>query len=52
MHCAHKDGLGCPILGDELYGKQADRLYLHAEQIWLTHPVTGQPMHFEQQAPF
>ena len=52
MHCAHKDGLGCPILGDELYGQQADRLYLHAEQIWLTHPVTGQPMHFEQPAPF
>jgi tRNA pseudouridine32 synthase/23S rRNA pseudouridine746 synthase len=52
MHCAHGDGLGCPILGDELYGQQADRLYLHAEQIWLTHPVTGQPMHFEQPAPF
>lgn len=20
VHCAHRDGLGCPILGDELYG--------------------------------
>ena len=46
MHCAHEDGLGCPILGDELYGQPADRLYLHAEQLWLTHPVTGQRMHF------
>jgi tRNA pseudouridine32 synthase/23S rRNA pseudouridine746 synthase len=26
MHCAHPDGLGCPILGDELYGRPADRL--------------------------
>ena len=52
MHCAHEDGLGCPIKGDELYGQPADRLYLHAEQITLTHPVTGQRMHFEQPAPF
>ena len=52
MHCAHEDGLACPILGDELYGQPADRLYLHAEQLWLTHPVTGERMHFEQAAPF
>ena len=52
LHCAHEDGLGCPIRGDELYGQKADRLYLHAEQLWLTHPVTGQPMHFKQPAPF
>lgn len=52
LHCAHYDGLGHPILGDELYGQKADRLYLHAEQLWLTHPVTGQPMHFQQPAPF
>ena len=52
MHCAHEDGIGCPILGDELYGQPSDRLYLHAEQITLTHPATGQRMHFEQPAPF
>ena len=52
VHCAHPDGLGCPILGDELYGQSADRLYLHAEQLTLTHPVTGQRMHFEQPVPF
>ena len=52
MHCAHEDGLGRPILGDELYGQPADRLYLHAEQLWLTHPVTGQRLHFHQPAPF
>ena len=24
VHAAHPEGLGCPILGDELYGKKAD----------------------------
>ena len=52
MHCAHHDGLNSPILGDELYGQAADRLYLHAEWLALTHPVTGQRLHFEQPAPF
>ena len=52
MHCAHPDGLGCPIKGDELYGHQADRLYLHAERIELIHPVTGERLCFEQAADF
>ena len=52
IHCAHPDGLGIPIKGDELYGTKTDRLYLHAEQIWFQHPVTGQEMHLEVPAPF
>ena len=52
MHCAHPDGLGCPIRGDELYGRPADRLYLHAERLELTHPATGERMTFEQPADF
>ena len=52
MHCAHPDGLGCPIRGDELYGHHADRLYLHAERLELTHPVTGERIVFEQKADF
>ena len=52
MHCAHPDGLGCPIVGDELYGRPADRLYLHAERLELTHPVTRERMVFEQKADF
>ena len=52
MHCAHPDGLGCPIRGDELYGHPADRLYLHAERLELTHPATGERMVFELSAPF
>lgn len=47
MHCAHEQGLGCPIVGDELYGQKADRLYLQAQAITLVHPVTGKRMHFE-----
>ena len=46
MHCAHPDGLGCPIVGDELYGHKSDRLYLQAQAIAFTHPVTGKRMHF------
>ena len=52
MHCAHPDGLGCPIRGDELYGRPAERLFLHAERLELTHPVTGERMAFELPAPF
>ncbi len=47
MHCAHQDGLGCPIMGDELYGTKADRLYLQAQAISFVHPITGKKMHFE-----
>ena len=47
VHCAHAEGLGCPIVGDELYGKKADRLYLQAQAIAFDHPVTGKRMHFE-----
>lgn len=47
VHCAHSEGLSCPILGDTLYGKRADRLYLHAEYLAFTHPTTGKPLSFE-----
>ncbi len=47
MHCAHPDGLGCPIKGDELYGTKSDRLYLQAQAISFVHPVTNKRMHFE-----
>lgn len=41
VHCAHADGLRCPIKGDNLYGHPSDRLYLHAEEITFRHPSTG-----------
>ena len=52
MHCAHEQGLGCPIMGDELYGTKADRLYLQAQAISFVHPTTGKKMHFELPAAF
>ena len=52
MHCAHPEGLGCPIVGDELYGRKADRLYLQAQAISFVHPMTGKRMHFELPYPF
>ena len=52
MHCAHKDGLGCPIVGDELYGRKADRLYLQAQAITFVHPTTEKRMHFDLPYPF
>lgn len=49
VHCAHRDGLNAPIVGDTLYGTAADRLYLHAEYLEITHPVTGERMRFTSQ---
>ncbi|MGL4830302.1 MAG: pseudouridine synthase [Vibrio sp.] len=52
VHCAHSLGLNCPIVGDDLYGQQAQRLHLHAEQLCFTHPYTKQPMTFQVKADF
>lgn len=52
VHAAHPDGLCHPILGDRLYGREADRLYLHAESIDFVHPVSGKSVHLEVPAPF
>lgn len=52
VHAAHAEGLHCPILGDELYGRKADRLYLHAECLEFIHPVTGKQIRIEKKADF
>lgn len=52
IHSAHPLGLNTPILGDELYGKRADRLYLHAESIQFQHPVTKETICIEKSAEF
>lgn len=52
VHAAHPQGLSCPITGDELYGKKADRLYLHAECIEFLHPISGDVIHVEKEAAF
>jgi tRNA pseudouridine32 synthase/23S rRNA pseudouridine746 synthase len=52
IHCAHPDGLGRPIVGDELYGTKGERLMLHASEIWFHHPITGRDMHLVSPPPF
>ena len=47
VHCAHAEGLNRPIQGDNLYGRRADRLYLHAARIAFAHPRNGKEMVFE-----
>jgi len=44
VHAAHPEGLNTPIVGDDLYGTKADRLYLNAELIRFWHPVLGKEM--------
>ncbi|MBN2436951.1 MAG: RNA pseudouridine synthase [Spirochaetes bacterium] len=46
VHLAHPQGLGCPIKGDELYGKPSDRLYLHADFVKFYHPESGNKISF------
>lgn len=52
MHSAHALGLNIPIKGDDLYGTPADRLYLHAKRLKITHPITQKEMIFEAEAEF
>ncbi len=47
MHAAHQLGLNAPIVGDDLYGTSAGRLYLHAAQLAFVHPINKVPMSFE-----
>ncbi|MDP4269549.1 MAG: pseudouridine synthase [Bacteroidota bacterium] len=52
VHAAHPLGLNVPIVGDELYGRKAERLYLHAEYLEFVHPVTGDVVKVERKAEF
>ena len=52
VHASHSLGLNTPIVGDDLYGKKSDRLYLHADTLEFTHPVTKRQMVFHKEADF
>jgi len=52
VHAAHAKGLNTPIVGDDLYGKRADRLHLHAGYIAFIHPSTKEVISFEVADPF
>jgi len=47
VHCAHPEGLGLSIIGDELYGIIGQRLHLHAHQLEFTHPTTKEIVRIE-----
>ncbi len=51
VHCAHPDGLGIPILGDNLYGQKDRRLCLHAAELAFVHPTTGERLVFKAPQP-
>ncbi len=44
VHAAHARGLNSPIVGDDLYGTKAERLFLHAERLTFFHPVLKKEM--------
>jgi 23S rRNA (cytosine1962-C5)-methyltransferase len=49
----HAAGQGFPILGDTLYGgTPAARVFLHASELTLRHPATGQPAVFRAESAF
>jgi len=52
MHASHNLGLNAPIVGDDLYGKPSDRLYLHAAYLAFDHPITQERMIFESKEAF
>ncbi len=52
MHAAHPQGLNMPIVGDDLYGTRAERLYLHAEYLEFKHPITNEVVKLELKAEF
>ncbi len=52
VHAAHTLGLGCPIIGDDLYGTKAERLCLHAERLAFYHPESRERMVVEVDAEF
>ncbi|MCY2935537.1 MAG: RluA family pseudouridine synthase [Planctomycetota bacterium] len=54
----HLANLGCPVLGDDMYGKKTrrdqvkpPRLCLHAARLEFKHPMTGENLVFDTQLP-
>jgi len=52
----HMAFIGCPVLGDAVYGFRKQRLrmkrlFLHARELAFEHPVTGERLRFESELP-
>ena len=52
VHAAAAAGLGCPIVGDDIYGRGGRRLCLHASRLEFDHPTLGRRMKFESEPDF
>ncbi len=52
MHASHEKGLNIPILGDDLYGRVSERLFLHAGYIDFYHPILKKRIVLEVKADF
>jgi len=52
VHCAHPEGLGMPMVGDELYGVIGERLHLHAHKLEFTHPTSKELITIEAPVDF
>lgn len=52
----HMAFIGCPIVGDQVYGFRKQRVglkrqFLHASEITFNHPTSGERLHFESPLP-
>ncbi len=52
----HVTAIGHPVVGDKIYGGirdplRASRLFLHAEELAFSHPITGESQRFESALP-
>ena len=52
VHASHELGLKTPIVGDDLYGTKANRLYLHAESLLFIHPVLNKEIRIIKEPEF
>ena len=52
VHAAAPEGLDCPIVGDDIYGRGGQRLCLHASLLEFDHPVLQRRMRFESAPEF
>lgn len=52
VHAAAPEGLDCPIVGDDIYGRGGQRLCLHASLLEFDHPALQRRMRFESAPEF
>lgn len=48
----HLQSIGHPIVGDNIYGRPAERLMLHAERLAFRHPADDRPLQLASPVPF